>query len=115
MVSGTSDPGCFPGLITVFDCDVVESPAVCYNGNDVPIGTGQKQPDGHFVIAVSPPLKPGQVIYATDGCTDPILIGPSQVVPAPTPAPVLSSNRLLALVGILVLVGAFGLLPKMRR
>jgi hypothetical protein len=93
----------------------VESPPVCYNGNDVPIGMGQKQPDGHFVITVSPPLKTGQVIYATDGCTDPTLIGPSEVVFAPTPAPALSPDRLLALVGILMLVGAFGLLPRMKR
>ena len=93
----------------IFDCGVVESPAICYNGNDVPIGTGLKQPDGHFVIPVSPPLRPGQVIYATDGCTDPVLTGPDEVVPSASPAPVLSLDGMLALVALLTLVGAVGL------
>ncbi len=107
-VSGLSDPSCVGGVVTIFDCDVVEHPPVCYNGNDVSIGSGTKV-NGHFNITVSPPLQPGQIIYATDGCSDPVLVGPSVVIEAPSPAPLVSPIGLVGLVGLLALVGVFGL------
>ena len=73
------------------------------------IGMGKKDANGNFVIPVNPPLKPGQVIYATDGCDDPVVVGPDVVVHAPAAAPALSASMLVVLGALLSLVGLVGL------
>ncbi len=112
-VSGHADPGCTPGIVTIYDCGP-EVPPVCYDGNDTPIGSGSKDFQGNFVINVSPPLKSGQKIYATDDCTDPILEGPAVgLIPAAVPAA--SSDMLALLAAVLALVGLAALLRQRSR
>lgn len=112
-VTGTSNPQCIGGVVKIFDCGP-EVPPICAHCTtevgcpDQKIGQGTKDSKGNFVITVTPPLKPGQIIYATDGCTDPALVGPDTVVTRPAPAPVLSPHLMLMLVAVLGLVGVLG-------
>ena len=113
-VIGKSDPRCTPGLVTIFDCGP-EVPPICYDGNDTPIGTGAKEANGNFVINVSPPLKAGQKIYATDNCTDPILEGPAVGI-GTAAVPAASRDTLMLLAAVLSLLGIVALLrPRQRR
>ncbi len=104
--------------MTLFDCDVVETPPVCYNGNDVAIATGSKDAHGNFTFMLPAPLRPGQTIYVTDGCRVPVLRGPFVVVAAPAMAPALSPTMLVVLGALLTLVGVLvpaAMLPRRRR
>ncbi len=106
-VIGTSAAGC-PGMniIRIFDCGPGQPP-VCYDGDDVLIGTGSKRPDGSFDVAVSPPLRAGERVYAVDYCFGTPLIGPSALVTAIAPAPPLGPyGVLLALAALLWLARA---------
>jgi hypothetical protein len=111
-VSGQSDPGpCTAGAVLIFDCgtDGCEHCKTVAGCTDNLIGTGKKDANGNFVIPVNPPLKAGQVIYATDGCGAPVVVGPDTVVRAPAVAPALSTPMLLVLGALLGLVGLLGL------
>jgi len=112
-VIGKSDPGCTPGVVTIFDCGP-EMPPVCYDGNDTPIGTGTKDANGTFVINVSPPLKAGQKIYATDNCTDPILEGPAVAIGS-VAVPAGSHDMLMLLAAVLSALGVAALLRSRQR
>jgi hypothetical protein len=61
-------------------------------------------------ITLEQPLVPGEKIYVTDGCTDPILTVPV-LVGAPAPVPLLSAPAIALLAGILGLVGLAGFVP----
>lgn len=116
-LTGQSDPTCpctsppCDGKVHVFDCGP-ETPPVCHDSGanaDVEIAVPvTKHADGTFTILLTTPLKPGQILYATDGCFDPLLIGPATVVPAPSVVPQLSPRALIALVGVLSAVGLLG-------
>ena len=114
-VSGRSDPGC-PSLmpnnaISIFSCGP-EVPPVCHDGNDPLLATGTKDAMGNFVIAISPPLRAGEIIYATDGCFDPALVGPATRVTAPSGAPALSW---WGMIGAAALMGGVALRALRRR
>ena len=64
--------------------------------------------NGNFTIVLVKPLVPGQRIYVTDGCHDPVLSGPV-TVPYPTEAPLMSLDLIVVLVAALGLVGLLGL------
>lgn len=104
-VSGSSIPNATPGnhCITIYDCGTDE---ICDPATDTPIGTGDADAQGHFVVTVSPPLIPGQRIYAVDTCNS--LVGPAVLVAVPTPAPAMSTLFLGALVLVLGGVGILG-------
>jgi len=106
-VEGNADPDCPNGMnvLKVYDCGP-EVPPVCFDGNDILIGTGSKGPGGHFVIPVSPPLVPGHLIYVVDMCFDPEEVSPPVRVFPPIPAPLLDPAAIAAAVAILLLVGA---------
>lgn len=107
LITGKADPRCVGGTVQVFDCNVVEHPPVCYNGNDVLIGTGTRDANGNFVVPLAAALTAGQVIYAADACGDPLYAGPGEVVivrPA-APVPTMSANLLGLLVASLCLFG----------
>jgi hypothetical protein len=122
-VDGQSDPTCpcttspCDGLIHICDCGP-ETPPICHDGTaptgagcwsgDTEIGTCAKS-NGFFQCLVMTPLKPGQIIYGTDGCFDPVLVGPNVVVPQPPAVPLLSSRMLVLLGVVLSVVGLFGL------
>ncbi|MFI5395675.1 MAG: choice-of-anchor P family protein [Candidatus Binatia bacterium] len=114
-VTGHSDPGCEPlGLnqILIFDCGAPPNCAHCTTPVGCPnpvIGAGTKDPLGNFIIPVSPPLRAGQVVYVTDGCFDPVLVGPDAMVQVAPITPLLSPGMLAALMGILTAVGLSGL------
>jgi hypothetical protein len=111
-VSGQSAPGpCTGGAILIFDCgtDGCEHCKTVSGCTDNLIGMGKKDANGNFVIPVNPPLRAGQVIYATDGCGAPVVVGPDTVVRAPAVAPALSTPMLLVLGALLGLVGLLGL------
>jgi hypothetical protein len=98
--------------ILIFDCGVPPACAQCTTPVGCPnplIGTGTKDALGNFIISVSPPLRAGQMVYATDGCFDPPLVGPDATVRVASIAPLLSSEMLAALVAMLTVVGLFGL------
>jgi hypothetical protein len=91
-------------LIHVFDCGP-ENPPRCYDGTDTELGTCTKDV-GFYECLLTVPLLPMHVIYSTDGCFDPLLVGPSapiRVSPL-SPAPVLSPAMFVALVATLILV-----------
>ena len=69
--------------------------------------------NGNFTIVLVNPLVPGQFIYVTDGCTDPILSLPVMVT-GPTEVPLMSRDAIVALVAALGLVGLLGL-ARLRR
>jgi len=105
------------GKIHVFDCGP-ETPPVCKDGppsdptaGDTEIDTipVTKNPDGTFTIKLQSPLTPGQIIYVTDGCFDPLLFGPPLVIQPPAPVPVLEPRMIVALGLILSLVGLLSL------
>jgi len=73
------------------------------------IGKGSKNPDGSFNIPLEFQPGPGAAIYATDGCTDPGLVGPAFIILAPETAPLLSATAVVALIAMLGLVGFAGL------
>jgi hypothetical protein len=117
-LTGQSDPTCpctsppCDGKIHVFDCGP-ETPPVCHDSGAnadfeiaVPV---TKNADGTFTIMLTTPLKPGQIIYATDGCFDPALVGPNVVVRQPPAVPLLSREMIVALIAGLSLVGVLGL------
>lgn len=54
-------------------------------------------------------LRPGEIIYATDGCFDPIRIGADEVIGGPPVVPLLSPVMIFVMGGTLCLVGLFGL------
>ncbi len=62
------------------------------DGSDRLIGVGTKRPDGTFDVAVAPPLRAGQRVYAVDRCFAPPLVGPTVLVVAKVPAPLLDSG-----------------------
>jgi len=111
-LSGRSDPAC-PTLmpnnaISIFSCGP-EAPQICHDGDDPLLAIGTKDAMGNFVIAIAPPLKAGQMIYATDGCFDPVLTGAATVVAAPTAAPVVSRWGMIGLAALLSGVALWGL------
>lgn len=113
-VAGSGAPGC-PGanVVAIFDCGP-ERPPICHDGTDQLIGTGSKQPDGRFEIAVAPPLQRGQRIYAVDDCFAPPLVGPPVLVTAPAPVPALGlAGTILALLVLVAL--ACAAIPLLRR
>jgi len=71
--------------------------------------------NGSFTCLLSVPLQPGQIIYATDGCYDPVLVGPSRVIPGARVVPLLSPRAIVLLAGIVSLVGLLGLTRIRRR
>ena len=97
------------GKVHVFDC----APGACHDGNDTEIDAGNvgvtKRPDGTFTISLSAPLTAGQTIYATDGCYDPVLVGPDQSVSHAEIVPALSPTLVAVLTAVLSAVGAFGI------
>ena len=112
------------GQIHVFDCGPDRT---CYTCDDIeiePVDPDEVYKDefGHFVFNFSEPLKPGQVIYARDDCFDPLLTGEIGEGPAwgppvmvsPVVVPVLSREALVALVGVLSVIGLAALL-RLRR
>jgi len=118
-ITGHSDPSCpciappCDGKIHVFDCGP-ETPPVCHDGppGDPTAGDTEidsipvtKNPDGTFNIMLQSPLRPGQIIYVTDGCFDPLLFGPPLVIQAPAAVPMLSPRMIVALAAILGVVG----------
>jgi len=121
--SGLDCPDSSPIPITICDCGP-ESPPQCYDGTapvgsgcwsgDTPIGTCPKV-NGSFTCLLSVPLQPGQIIYATDGCYDPVLVGPSRVIPGARVVPLLSPRAIVLLAGIVSLVGLLGLTRIRRR
>jgi len=84
----------------------------CWSG-DTAIGTCPKS-NGFFNCTLNVTLQPGQTIYATDGCFDPIRVGPDIVIPRPPAVPLLSPVMIVVLSGTLCLVGLLGL-SRMRR
>jgi len=95
-------------VITIFSCGP-ERPQICHDGNDSVIGTGLKDAMGNFVIIVAPALRAGQIIYATDGCFAPLLIGADTLVGPLAEAPVASRWGIVGLIVLLSAVAAFGL------
>ena len=103
--------------ILIFDCGVPPECAHCTTPVGCPnpvIGTGTKDPLGNFIIPVSPPLRARQMVYVTDACFDPALVGPDVVVQVAPVAPLLSSEMLAALVATLTAVGLLRL-RRLRR
>jgi hypothetical protein len=119
-VTGLSDPGCEPfemNQILIFDCGVPPECAHCTTPVGCPnpvIGTGTKDSLGNFIIPVLPPLRARQMVYVTDGCFDPALVGPDVAVQAAPVAPLLSAEMLAALTAALTAVGLLGL-RRLRR
>jgi len=112
-LTGQSDPTCpctshpCDGKIHVFDCG---PDGICHDGDDFEIAVPvSKNPDGTFAIMLTTPLKPGQIIYATDGCFDPVLMSPDIVVRLLSAAPALSPRSILMLAGALCAAGLVGL------
>ena len=109
--SGLGEAGCTPTPILVFDCG---PDRICHNGDDVPLAiVSASVNNGNFTIVLVTPLVPGQAIYITDGCTDPLLSLPVIVQP-PTEVPLLSRDALVALTAVLGLIGLLGL-ARLRR
>ena len=97
-----NDDGCTPGPIQVFDCG---PDRICHDGDDfaLPVVSASYS-NGNFTIVLKTPLVPGQRIYVTDGCHDPILSGPV-TVPYPAEAPLMSPGLIVVLVAALGLLG----------
>ena len=109
--TGIGAPGCTPSPIEVFDCG---PDRICHDGDDVPLAVvSASYSNGNFTIVLAKPLVPGQRIYVTDGCHDPILSGPV-TVPYPTEAPLMSRDLIVLLVAALGLVGLLGV-ARLRR
>jgi hypothetical protein len=110
--SGTK-AGCVAGDLQVFDCG---PNATCYDSDDfpLPLAGASRDAAGNFSITLVQPLMPGQVIYVTDNCFDPILRGPAIAVGVPPAAPLLSPAMIAVMMGMLSLVGLFGL-ARVRR
>ncbi|MFI5366372.1 MAG: hypothetical protein ACHQ4J_12195, partial [Candidatus Binatia bacterium] len=99
-------------LINIFDCDTNDpGPPVCHDGNDPVIGKCQKCQNASFNCPLfnSIPLQPGQIIYATDGCFDPIRVGPDVVIGRHPAVPLLSPVMIVVMAFTLCLVGLLGL------
>jgi hypothetical protein len=111
-VRGMSVPNPTPGndCIRVYDCGANRA---CGDGDDTLIGHGSVNAQGKFTIAVFPPLRSGQTIFARDVCNN--LDGPPITVSLGPVAPVLSPPMMLAMVLALAIVGAFGSLGQRRR
>lgn len=112
VIKGRSNPDCLGGKIIIFDCGP-ESPPICFDGNDVMLGMGTKNPDGTFMITV-PPLTGGQFIYISDSCTTPPLTSDPLFVFSPAPAPLLSPSAMAMALVLLVGAGLLGML-RLRR
>jgi cysteine-rich repeat protein len=103
-VGGMSNPGCTGGAITIFDCGPNRT---CFDNDDTAIGSGVKDVNGKFQIAV-PALACAQLIYISDSCTtppllsDPILIS-CGAAPAPLLSPLGIALAMLLLLGIAAL------------
>jgi outer membrane protein assembly factor BamB len=90
--SGIGAPGCTPGPIQVFDCG---PDGICHDGDDFPLAVVSTSfNNGNFTIVLVNPLVPGQKIYVTDGCHDPLLSQPVTVTPSntATPTPTITST-----------------------
>jgi hypothetical protein len=94
--------------ISIFSCGP-EMPQICHDGNDPLLAVGTKDAMGNFVITVSPPLEAGQIIYATDGCFDPVLLGTNTIVDPMAEAPVASRWGIIGLAALLNGVALWGL------
>jgi len=107
IVGGIGESTCTPTPIQVFDCG---PDGICHNDDDFELATTSitKLPDGSYMIHLAKPLVPGQKIYVTDGCTDPLL-SVIAVVRAPVPAPLMSERGLATLVAMLLLVAGISL------
>ncbi len=108
-VSGSSNPGCTGGMITVFNCG---PDRICFNGDDVPLGMTTKNPDGSFDVDV-PDLQPGQRIYISDSCTNPPLLSGIIFVTVASQAPALSWVGLC--LAIMLMAAAGGIAIQRRR
>ena len=109
--SGLGEGGCAPGPIQVFDCG---PDRICHDGDDFALPyVSASNNNGNFTVVLVTPLVPGQAIYITDGCTDPLLSLPVIVQP-PTEVPLLSRDALVALTAVLGLIGLLGL-ARLRR
>jgi hypothetical protein len=107
-VRGVGGPGCVPGPIQVFDCG---PDRLCHTADDIPLAvvSATLLPSGDFLVTLAQPLVPGQRIYATDGCTNPLLSLFTLVRLGPAPVPTLSGSLLVALGALLAFVGLLGL------
>ena len=56
---------------------------------------------GNFVITVTPPLQVGQIIYATDGCFDPLMVGKDTLVGPKAEAPLMGRPMLAIQIAVL--------------
>jgi hypothetical protein len=100
--TGIGEPGCTPGPIQVFACG---PDRICHDGDDVPLAVASASyNNGSSTIVLVEPLVPGQRIYVTDGCTDPLLSRPVTVT-YPTEAPLMSPGLILILAATLGLLG----------
>jgi len=105
---GSTKPGCVAGNLQVFDCG---PNAICHDSDDfpLPLAAATRDTAGDFSITLVQPLTPGQLIYVTDNCFDPMLRGPAIAVRVPATAPLLSAAMIAAMMGTLGLVGLLGL------
>jgi hypothetical protein len=104
--TGIGAPECTPGPIRVFDCG---PNGICHDGDDVELAVKSASfSNGKFTIVLVNPLVPGQRIYVTDGCHDPIISQPA-LVKFPAPVPLMSRDLIVVLVAGLGLIGLLGL------
>jgi hypothetical protein len=104
--TGIGAPDCTPGPIQVFDCGPDK---ICHNSDDFELAVVSASYDnGHFTIVLVDPLVPGDIIFVTDGCHDPV-ISVSALVKFPAPVPVMSRDLIVVLVAALGLLGLLGL------
>lgn len=95
----------------MFDCG---PDRICHDGDDFAVAlVSASFSNGNFTIVLVNPLVPGQRIYVTDGCTDPVLSRPATVA-YPAEAPLMSRDLMVVLVAALGLVGLLGL-ARLRR
>jgi SdrD B-like domain len=108
IVRGHSDPTCVGGQVMIFDCGLPPDCHHCTTAANCPdplIGTGTKDANGDFIIPLSLMPAAGHKIYATDGCTDPALVGAEVEIGAATKAPLLAPQLIACLAALL---GALG-------
>lgn len=77
------------------------------------LGCGSSDSNGHFCVAVAPPLMAGQVIIAVDRCGDDPLPSQPELIGA-TPAPMLGATGSTIAIALLILIGLGGL-RRLRR
>lgn len=92
--------------IRLFDCGGTDDPPICFNDNDVELGSAQdKGIDGGFRFDLPMLLNPGQVIYATDSCFSPLQFSAPFTVTGQSALPLLAWQTIGGLAVLLGLVG----------